>query len=159
MGAGIALVSALAGIAQSAFFESRRASAARAHALVVEESKRAHEAAVRFHDERLKSYIEYMDITSKVFSVATVWLNEGGLGLFSDYASNQHNALAPYAKEFTRVTMLAKPEVAARVMDVHAFVAQLIDEPAPAEMRQIINDSLAARRAFLKAAQQELGIS
>jgi hypothetical protein len=159
MGAAIALVAGLAATALSAFFESRRDAARRTHADHVEETKRQHEAAVRFHDERLNTYVEYMSAVTTLFATATVWLAHGATGSFNTYAGQQ-NGLSPYTKAFTRVTMLAKPELTDKIREVHSYVHRLVSgDQAPAAMQQTVDESLGARAAFETAAKRELGIT
>jgi hypothetical protein len=157
LGAGIALFTALTVAGLSAFFEGRRAASRRAHEVQVEETKRQHEAAVRFHDDRLNAYIEYISATSALFANAGVWLENGAKGSFNDYVGDR-NALVPYTKAFTRVSMLAKPELVSKLRDLHAQVNRLTDNLAPDVMRQIVTDSLKARAAFETAAKKEVGI-
>jgi hypothetical protein len=77
LGAGIAVFTALTVSTLSAIFEGRRAAARRAHELLVEESKRQHEAAVRFHDERLSAYIDFLSVVSTLFARGTGWVKAG----------------------------------------------------------------------------------
>jgi hypothetical protein len=156
--AGIALVATLAGAVVTSILEGRRDAARRAHADQVEEAKRQHEAAVRFHDERLNAYIDYMSAVSTLFAAASVWLNDGAEGSFPEWATRQE-ALAPYTKAMTRVTLLAKPALSAKVYDVHDFAQRLVDNPTPEAMRRIVDDSVKARAAFETAAKAELGIA
>ncbi|HEY3654003.1 MAG TPA: hypothetical protein VGL34_03355 [Steroidobacteraceae bacterium] len=155
--AGIALVATLSGAVATSILEGRRDVSRRAHADQVEKTKRQHEAAVRFHDERLNAYVEYISTVTTLFATATVWLVHGAEGSFNNYASQQ-NSLSPYTKAFTRVTMLAKPELSANVREVHSYVHRLVNDHAPEAMQQIVDESLSARAAFETAAKKELGI-
>jgi hypothetical protein len=156
--AGIALVATLAGVVVTSILENRRDAVRRVHADRVEETKRQHEAAVRFHDERLNAYVEYMSAVSALFATATVWLGNGANGSFNDYAGQQ-NKLSPYTKSMTRVTMLAKPELTAKIREVHSYVERLVSNHAPEAMKRIVDESIKARAAFETAAKEELGIS
>jgi hypothetical protein len=155
--AGIALVATLAGAVVTSILENRRDAARRVHADQAEETKRQHEAAVRFHDERLNAYVEYMSAVSTLFATATVWLDKGANGSFNDYAGQQ-NTLSPYAKAMTRVTMLAKPELNAKISEVHSYVQRLVSSHPPEAMKQTVGESIKARAAFETAAKKELGI-
>jgi threonine dehydrogenase-like Zn-dependent dehydrogenase len=155
--AGIALSATLAGAVVTSILEGRRDAARRAHADQVEETKRQHEAAVRFHNERLNAHVEYISAVSALFAIASVWIDNGATGSFSIYAGQQ-NALSRYSKAITRVTMLAKSELIAKINEVHSYVQRLVSNHAPEAMKQIVDESLNARAAFETAAKKELGI-
>jgi hypothetical protein len=155
--AGIALVATLSGAVVTSILEGRKDATRRAHADQVEETKRQHEAAIRFHDERLNAYVEYISATSRLFAIASVWLTNGAKGLFNDYAG-EHDTLAPYTTAMTRVTMLAKPEVNTKANEVHSYVERLVSNPAADAIKQTVDESINARAAFESAAKRELGI-
>ena len=158
-GAGIALIATLAGVVVTSILENRRDVLRRAHADQIEETKRQHEAAVRFHDERLSAYIDYIGVITRLFSTASVWVESGAKGSFEDYEGFR-NAVSPYPTSMTRVSILAKPELNAKVREVHTWVQKLVTEHlAPDAVWQVINDSTVARAAFETAAKKELGIS
>ena len=157
LGAGIALITALTVAGLSAFFESRRAAARRVHEVHVEETKRQHEAAVRFHDERLNAYVDYMSSVSKLIATASVWLDRGAES-FTDFATKQ-DVLSPYTRAFMRVSMLAKPELVTKLRKAHSCIERLVSDHAPEVMKRTVEETTNALAAFETAAKKELEIS
>jgi hypothetical protein len=156
--AGIASGATLAGAVVTSFIERRRDAARRAHQDQVEETKRQHEAAVRFHDERLTAYVEYMSAVSTLIATSSVFLTQRGGESFTDFAVKQ-DALRPYTRAFTRVSMLGKPELIPKVVQAHACIERLVSDHAPEAMKRTAEDATKAIAAFETAAKKELGIS
>jgi hypothetical protein len=155
LGAAIALVTALATVALSSYFEGRREAARRAHSDQVEATKRAHERDVRFHDERLKAYIEYMSATSTLFAAASYWITGRPTPKLTDFLSNY---LAAYTKSFSRVTMLVKSPLRRHLKVLHDYVELLTRDQSPEVVERVAHEAIGARADFERAAKEELGI-
>jgi hypothetical protein len=141
----LAAVMALAGVGLAGLFEARR-----------EAARRQHERTVRFHDERLEAYVEYMGATLSLIAAARVWIAAGAVGAFTDSPALD---LSRSAKAFSRVSMLAKPAVYERLGKVHCCIQQLIVEhQSAAAMERIANDTIQELADFETAAKEELGI-
>ena len=146
-GPWLGLIGVVVGLAISEFFAARR-----------EATKRKHEDAVRFHDERLNAYVAYMAASSSVFAAATVWARTGiaDVGGFAQFASDR---LGPYNAAFWRVSMLVKEPLLEHLKEVHSFVESLTaDGVWPVAAGRIAEESLVARKRFSRAAKAELGI-
>jgi hypothetical protein len=138
--------------------QGRRDRERRADEAKAEESKHKHEASVRFHDERLEVYVEYLGAVTNLYAVARVWISNGSTGSLAHFASGE-DALTPYTKAMTRVSLLCKSELLTKQRELHGYVAELLDpQPADALLR-LLTKINAARSEFEVEAKKELGIS
>ncbi|HVH87015.1 MAG TPA: hypothetical protein VM912_09835 [Terriglobales bacterium] len=153
VGAGIALAASLATAALSSFFENRRDAARRAHADQAEATRWQHESAVRFHDERLRAYVEFVGATLHLAASAGVWAGSLRARTFLDSVGSELNA---YVRSLARVRMLAKPPLMQRLQNVHDLVVKLLDSP---EAESIATELMTASGQFEVAAKKELGIN
>lgn len=148
----VAPVSALAGVGLAALLESRR-----------ERRKWRHEQAVRFHDERLSAYTEYIGAVTTLFAAASVWANSGVMGSLTS-APSFAATLGPYNRAFGRVKLLAGPGIDRHLSDIHGCVARIVEvDKIPMlggieAARLICDESIEYRAALERAAQVELGI-
>lgn len=149
VGAGIALAASLATAGLSAFFEYRRDAARRAHA-------DRHEAEVRFHADRLATYVEFVGVLTTISAAARVWLKNGAHGRFKDSGGLDAER---YVESLARTRMLAKPPLLERTIEVDELVYQLLSEEKSPETKAMVADALTlAVSAFEKAVKKELGI-
>ncbi len=155
VGASIALIGGLTGVALSSIFEGRREAARMVRARETEASTRQHERDVRFHDERLNAYVEFMGATTTLFAAASIWLQNGA---FMTFANSAGDSLSGYNKCFARVSMLAKPALLRKLREVHDHVEQLVSSFPPNVIEQVVTDSIEVRAAFERVAKDELGI-
>jgi hypothetical protein len=128
VGAGIALGASLATALLASFLENRRDAARRKHANEVEETKRRYEAGIRFHDERLVAYVDFVSAVLHLASAATVCAaNNDDLRPFSSFMDAGLD-LKPYLMAMARVRMLAKAPLIEYAQKVHNLVQQLTTE-------------------------------
>src|SRR5579862_4718768 len=95
----LSTVSALSGVALSAWLESRR-----------EERRRKYEKSIRFHDERASAYVEYLRAVASLCAAASVWTETevlGGLIHSPHFAAT----LGPYSEALSRMRLLASRAV------------------------------------------------
>jgi hypothetical protein len=156
VGAGIAVVACLATAALSWFFQSRRDAARRAQAEQLESARRRHEAGLRFGDERLAGYTDFVGAITHLATAASVWLARPTDGRFVEAPGLE---LDPYIKSFARARMLAGAALLEKIERIDVLVQQLIaDNGSPRAIERITADLLAATGAFETAAKDELGI-
>lgn len=158
LGAGIALGSSLITAAVASHFESKRDAARREHADRTEEARRQHEASVRFHDDRLATYVDYTAAALRLAASAQVWEANGCVGPFRHVASAD---LGAYIKANARTRMLAKPALLDTVRQVHNAIERLItpDLHPPGVIEGLSEELIQAARKFETAAKAELGIA
>lgn len=121
-------------------------------------ASRAHEASVRFHDERMVSYGEFSSAALFIAATAKVWASTGGAGHFTA-SEAAGSALDAYVRAVGRTRLLAKAALRDKLAEVHRHVQRLTTELISGDPVIAIADELTrAVGQFEIAAREELEI-
>lgn len=147
----LSTVSALSGVALSAWLESRR-----------EERRRTYEKSIRFHDERASAYVEYLRAVASLCAAASVWTETEVLGGLI-YSPRFAATLGPYSEALSRMRLLASRAVLEEAAALHLCVDSLTSGAHNSisdvsRVHSILGESKEYRVRLERAMQAELGI-
>ena len=112
---------------------------------------------MRVHAQRLTAYVDFNAAASSLFSLAAVWVNNGGAqGTILEAIAP---ALGQFNTTFRRASLLSTPTVRVALDALHAVAAPLSTDAPLATVTTLLKQRIELSVRLDRAMRQELGVA